>query len=66
MKDLRDPHMVGFRLLSMRSYRGHLSLSEMLGHEAVRNYISSAPNYDANPSTLEKYGRPQDLPETPF
>lgn len=57
-KDLRDPTLLGEALLVLSSVRPNVPLSSL----ADRAF--PVANYDANPSCLEKYGRPQDLPST--
>ena len=63
-RDLRDPLELGSRLLFVRDVKGKLSLSKTYDLHAA--YFERSLPYDADPGTIEKYGRPQDLPETPF
>lgn len=62
VRDLRDPKALGMVLLFCQSAEPHgpsLSVvADNLRHPVV--------DYDDNPSCIEKYGRPQDLPPTPF
>lgn len=67
-KDLRDPKLLGEALFKAK-YRRYLVprppltfVADRLGEGADLRVA----DYDANPGTLEKYGRPQDLPPTPF
>lgn len=60
VKDNRDPKLLGEMLLTLSSLRPNVALSYL----ADRDF--HVADYNANPSTIEKYGRPQDLPETPF
>lgn len=60
-RDLRDPQKLGEALLGMRrAFGGPLTRLYDQG-----DWATIEP-YTANPTTLEKYGRPQDLPQTTF
>lgn len=62
-KDLRDPWALGLSLLAVKA-RNSKRLSG--AYDSHREYLECVQRYDANPGTIEKYGRPQDLPPTPF
>ena len=65
-KDLRDPKLLGEALLWEKSQylKPRPSLSQV--YEMRADGFVHVPNYSANPTCIEKYGRPQDLPPTPF
>lgn len=62
MKDLRDPKILGEELLSLAKLAKGVPLSAVYDRHV--HALEACPDYDANPSPLEKYGRPQDLPST--
>lgn len=63
-RDLRDPQKLGEALLHERkNYGPGWKLSTVYNRTG---WLSIIEPYSSNPSTLEKYGRPQDLPVTPF
>lgn len=59
-RDLRDPKLLGERLIGLADIRG-ISLREV-----ADSRLLAVADYNANPTCIEKYGRPQDLPTTPF
>ena len=62
MPDLRDPQLLGEAILSLRERLPKGVLSEMLGEDVHLR----VPDYNSELGPIEKYGRPQDLPPTPF
>lgn len=64
LKDLRDPRYVGEALLFAKERKRRFCASDIA--DAYAHALSKCPDYNANPSCIEKYGRPQDLPPTPF
>lgn len=68
-RDLRDPQKLGELLLYEQQAWAKAGKPRPLGYiydKATEAKLTRTPNYTANPTTLEKYGRPQDLPQTPF
>ena len=56
-RDLRDPRLLGETLLFWAENQ-NCKVSE------VHSSLVKVADYEANPSTIEKYGRPQELPST--
>lgn len=61
-RDLRDPQKLGTLLIELTHHHNTGTLRRAYDSTDT----SSVERYNANPSTLEKYGRPQDRPTTPW
>ena len=66
-KDLRDPKALGERFLAYcDTLRGDSRFARARASEIMDAVPLSVKPYSANPTCIEKYGRPQDLPPCPF
>lgn len=64
MRDLRDPQAVGETLLHIRRLdysTGPHRMKFSTVYDLHAETLQCAPDYSANPSCIEKYGRPQDV-----
>lgn len=60
LKDLRDPKLLGAKLLEVHSWDKGVPLHQTASFAGGWKI----PDYDANPGPIEKYGDPTKLPST--